>query len=459
MANRTRWARRGGPALAVWVALLAAGPAQALDLLVTRLDDPVPNGCIQGDCSLREAVVTANLLSGPDRIVLPAGLYILSIAGSTSNSAAVGDLDLLDPVEIVGAGAQATVILANHANRHFNIVPGVSATIRQLRLDGGRAGIAGAILMNGELLLQDAVVSNNQATVEGGAVRSASGGHMIVQRVRFEDNLTTGDGGAIKSGSNGVTVTDSLFVGNSANDGGAIAGYYIRVRDSRFEGNTASGSGGAIDSLPGCSCSWLEVAHSTFSGNQAGGLSVGGAIRVSHAFAIALSTFSGNSAGLGGAIYVSNGGFGGPYRIDASTLVGNNASGNGNSLYFFAPQAPDLVLTNTLVAGTCMDGGSGSGELDGQGNVESPGTTCGLPPGNIAGVAPAQLALGPLSGNGGSTPTHLPGVASLLIGAGSDAACLQLDQRGLVRGDGDCDTGAVEVGASNDVIFRNGLQP
>lgn len=443
----------------ILAAVLAATPALALDLAVTRVDDPVPDGCIAGDCSLREAVVTANQLSGPDRIVLPAGLYILTIAGGASNNAAVGDLDILGPVEIVGAGAASTVILASHGNRHFNITPGAAATLSGLRLDGGRAGVGGSILMNGTLVMRDAILSNNQATVEGGAIRSASSVHMIVQRVRFEGNLAAGPGGAVQTGTAGGSFAESVFVDNAGTDGGAIAGYDIRVRDSLFQGNSASGSGGAIDSEAGCSCSHLEVRDSTFAGNQAGVVGAGGAIRVGHAFQVVQSTFSGNSAGIGGALHVANADLGGPYRIEASTIAGNTAVLNGSGVFFAATQSPDLALVNTLIAGTCVRSGAGSGTLQGQGSVESPGNTCNLPAGNLANVTAGQLALAPLADNGGPTPTRLPGPASALVGAGNNASCQRLDQRGRVRSDGDCDAGAVEVGASNDVIFRNGLQP
>lgn len=439
----------------IWAALALPMPGLALDFQVSRLDDPVPNGCIAGDCSLREAVVTSNQLSGPDRILLPAGLYLLTRAGS--GDATVGDLDIVDTVEIVGAGAETTVILASHDNRHFNIA-GSTVTMRHLRLDGGRAGFGGSILHNGSLTLEDATLSNNQATIDGGALRSASGQHMVVRRVRFIDNSAAEDGGAIRSGTPGVWVSDSVFEDNSAGIGGAIAGYDIHVRDSLFDGNSASGNGGAIYGEPGCSCSIVEISGSTFSGNQAGSMNFGGALHVAYEFSVQLSTFAGNSAGGGGAIYVSNAGLGGPYRIAASTFAGNSATLFGSALYFNAPNSANLTLTNTIVAGGCFRAGAGTGVIGGLGNVESPGNTCSLGAGNLANVTAGQLALGALADNGGPTPTQLPGPASVAIGAGREADCAQLDQRGYVRHDGDCDAGSVEAGALDDVIFRNGLE-
>ena len=90
--------------------LLALLPAcaGAMDFTVTRTDDPAPNGCQPGDCSLREAVMVANALPGTDRVFLPAGLYQLTISGTAVDDAAVGDLDIDDNVEILGAGAATT---------------------------------------------------------------------------------------------------------------------------------------------------------------------------------------------------------------------------------------------------------------------------------------------------------------------------------------------------------------
>lgn len=74
--------------------LLLASRAGAVDFNVTRQDDPLPDGCAVGDCSLREAVIDANA-DGADRILLPDGTYTLSLAGAGEDLAATGDLDLI----------------------------------------------------------------------------------------------------------------------------------------------------------------------------------------------------------------------------------------------------------------------------------------------------------------------------------------------------------------------------
>ncbi len=431
-------------------------PAAALDFVVTRLDDPAPDGCIAGDCSLREAVITANQLSGPDRIQLPAGLYILSRT-SGGSGAAVGDLDLLDAVEISGVSADTTVILASQDNRHFNVTPGTVATIRQLRLDGGRAQFGGAILDNGSLTLEDAILTSNQATGDGGALRSAAGAPTIVRRVQFIGNSTAGDGGAIFSGS-GAHVSDSHFDGNSALRGGAIYGYDLRVRNSLLEDNTGIAGGGAIYGAAGSSASYAEIVGSTFVGNQAGSKSLGGALHLAHGFAVTSSTFSANSAGAGGAIHTGNANLG-ERRIAASTFAGNSASGPGSALHFASTNNLHLTLVNNIVAGSCFRNGAGTGTFQGQGNVESPGNSCALGSGqNLVNVSAAALGLGGLADNGGPTPTRAPAAGSVATGAGHQPACERLDQRGYVRHDDDCDAGSVEVGALDDVLFKNGFQ-
>lgn len=443
---------------AALVGLLLSVEVSALDFQVTRLDDPPPDGCLAGDCSLREAVMTANQLSGHDRILLTTGLYLLTIPGSATGNAAVGDVDILDSVEIMGDNADDTVILASHNNRHFSVGTSGAASLRHMRLDGGRASVGAAISSNGRLVLEDAILSNNVATGDGGALRSASGETMVVRRVRFLDNSAGGDGGAIRSGTPGVRISGSVFEGNDATQGGAISGYDIRVRTSRFHDNVAIVKGGAISGDAGCGCSRIQVDSSTFTDNTVGSKSLGGAISATHALDVRSSTFNGNAAGAGSAIHVSNQSLGDSLRVAGSTFSGNTAQLAGNAIYFGSTSGDDLWLYGNIIVGNCTRNGAGTGRIRGSGNVESNGATCVVPLGNTLNVTPAQLALGPLADNGGPTLTMLPEPASIAIGRGSQLECESPDQRGFSRADGDCDAGSVEVDAPDDVIFRDDLE-
>ncbi len=72
-----------------------------------------------GDCSLREAIQSANTHAavdacssgfGDDVITVPAGTYTLSVAGTGEDSNATGDLDVTSNVALNGAGASTTSI-------------------------------------------------------------------------------------------------------------------------------------------------------------------------------------------------------------------------------------------------------------------------------------------------------------------------------------------------------------
>ena len=70
--------------------------------MVTRYDDPFPNGCAPTDCSLREATLDANESAGADRILRFAGKYDLT-RFTGDDEGRLGNLDLHDDVEIFGA--------------------------------------------------------------------------------------------------------------------------------------------------------------------------------------------------------------------------------------------------------------------------------------------------------------------------------------------------------------------
>ena len=94
---------------------LAATPnlTYAAALVVTRFDDPTPNSCEPGDCSLREAIIAANAANGRDTIVLSPGTYTLSIAGTDEDAGTAGDLDIAGDLALSGPGAAVRMIDAN----------------------------------------------------------------------------------------------------------------------------------------------------------------------------------------------------------------------------------------------------------------------------------------------------------------------------------------------------------
>ncbi len=256
--------------------------------------DQAPNG----NCTLREAIVAANSNSavdgcmagepGPgitDVVVVPGGIYTLSIAGSGEDQAQTGDLDLTDSVSIEGAGARDTIVDAAGIDRVFD-VGNVGAAILDLTLRAGNAGggNGGGIQNGGTLTVARCTVEGGMAGGPGGGVRNNNdifildstltgntsadhGGGMddhgssFLENVTVSGNTVTGGGlggGLYNLGSTNMTVRSSTIVGNASGAGTALHnGGSTTVANVLFvgscDGTVATGSGGSLES-PGNSC-------------------------------------------------------------------------------------------------------------------------------------------------------------------------------------------------------------
>ena len=119
--------------------------------------------------SLREAITAANSDAGvDDTIILPAGTYTLTIGGVGEGAAATGDLDILDNLTIVGAGADKTIIDASGLNdRVFEVLAGKTFDISGVTITGGNnfatGGPGGATLNAGTLVVTDSTLARNTA--------------------------------------------------------------------------------------------------------------------------------------------------------------------------------------------------------------------------------------------------------------------------------------------------------
>jgi len=165
------------------------------------------------------------------------------------------------------------------------------------------------------------------------------------------------------------------------------------------------------------------------------------------------STNTGSAAGSGGV--AGSGGAGGPGGSPGNSgLDGPGASINDRGI---STLGGVFELTNTIITDGCRGTPTDAG-----GNLDT-GSSCGFSPtsSNVA-----NLALGALQDNGGSTQTLLPGTGSAAINAVTCANAPPSDQRGLVRPDPaslsaplPCDVGAVEVGSISDLLFADGFDP
>ena len=335
-----------------------------------------------------------------------------ALAGGTSTvtvdpAVAGGTVTLGAPLPLVSTGSDMTI------------------EARGLTVDGGGASGAGVraftVQIGATLTLSHVTVAHTRATTyvlgddrigttvfgdkaDGAAV--ATDGTLVVRASRFVDNQSLRAGGAISAGyllppgsdssSATLTVSDSVFEGNTAARGGAISTYFApaTVAGSTFAHNSATMTIGALDAVG----SSVRIANSTFAGNSAGSTATGG-----------------YSSAVGGRATMA---------LDHVTLAGNGpAPAVGNS------------FTTTAISNSIMDSsGCNLAEAGPAGGAYSidPGTSCGFTePTSRSNTDPGLDPAG-LPDNGGPTPT----IALLSTSAAIDratAGTTTTDQRGLPR--------------------------
>jgi CSLREA domain-containing protein len=390
---------------------------------VTKTDDTFDGTC-DADCSLREAIEAANIATTNGEagaVIVPAGHYVLTLAGTGETDNATGDLDIRNDMAIYGAGMDQTIIDANSIDRVINVVtPAQDANT---------------------LILGDLTLTHGNATdavSRGGAINNnpLTPSFIGLERVALVDNHAAQTGGGIDTAGSGT------------------------IRESRFSLNVAgAAAGGALLFNP--QNRPFEIESTTFDGNDGG--ETGGAIQTNGNLQITNSTFSGNHVSqYGGGIQVNNG----PFAMSSTTVAFNRA---GNDPYtnlgggLFLLSSFNYELFNNIIAGNIADDCLiFSGTIDSHHNhVQNPNGCTFAGTGDVTGTDP--LLDPQLANNGGPTPTHALPFTSPAHDAGDPAGCnapdglpLANDQRGagFPRLDGRCDKGAYE----QTVLFANGFE-
>jgi hypothetical protein len=146
------WKRLGAIGLVLLAGIVPSARAvtPAVYTVDSTIDDvnisPGSGTCatVGGFCTLRAAMQAGFNTT----IILPAGLYTLTLAGRGEDASATGDLDIPPgaSITIVGAGAAATIIDANGLDRAFD-VRGGSLTLMDVTVRNGDSGsgVGGAI--------------------------------------------------------------------------------------------------------------------------------------------------------------------------------------------------------------------------------------------------------------------------------------------------------------------------
>lgn len=253
-----------------------------------------------------------------------------------------------------------------------------------------------------------------------------------------------GAGGAIFNCGN-LTVTDSSIIGNAAqSSAGGIQndGTLSMIRSTLDSNSVSEGAGGGLVNSQQAS----TIEQSTLSNNVAPG--AGGAIyhhATSRILDISNSTISGNEAGgTGGGLQTR-----GNIELKSSTVASNtmlDPSGLGAGM--FTQGSGTATLVNTLV-GEQIGGNNCSG------NITANGVNIGDDASCDSATVTADIRIGTLTNNGGSTNTHALLTGSPAIDSGDNTECAlapvnNLDQRGVTRpqlsvSSNTCDVGAFEL--------------
>jgi CSLREA domain-containing protein len=364
-------------------------------LVVTKTQDTNDLIC-DADCSLREAVIEANITSGPDIIVVPTGTFRLSRTGAGENAANVGDLDITEEVTIRGNGSANTGI-KGVGDRVFDIQPGASATISGL-----------------------AILEGNAGTGNGGGILST--GDTTLRRVVLYSN-TAGSGGGVFQFGGTLSITGGFFLANHA------------------VGGTSNPQGGGLATLGA-----TTILSTTFTQNTAtegAGSREGGAIFVqSTSLTLRNGTVVKNEAMFAGGI----GAVGSSLTLNNDTIAKNTATSGsgGGGIDHFSDGTKFVTMGNTIVAANDPTNCHlTANTMTSQGHNLVTGRSCQLNGTGDRTGSPAGLTR--LANNGGPTPTMALTPTSAAANHGG-TNCEPKDQRGVTRPQGPvCDIGAYEM--------------
>jgi hypothetical protein len=420
----------------------SAVAAPAATITVTNCNNSGPG-------SLRAAV--ANAASG-DRIDLTA-LACNRIVLTSAIQVPQNNL------ELVGRGHWALTIDANRTGRVFAHSGTGTLRLRRVSIANGYltgSDISGGCIYSpGSVELIGSRVHHCELRASGGLKPFANGGGISASRVllsyssAFANVAASGVfayGGAVRAGD--IVLYHSHVHGNRAREGGGVFGSRMTATYSVISGNEGRGidmpaAGDGCGSATVCT---LTLNKSTVSANQGGGIWALDADDV----AIIESTVSDNVAWSGSAAVLPGGG---ETRIFNSTIAFNQDQPTGPSAecrgaieaFQLLRMESSIVARNTcsLIGDDYDIGDSSQGaRIVGSNNIigysEVP-----VPPDTIS----ARPRLGPLTDNGGPTPTRKPHADSPALDRGSNLLNRQYDQRGpgfpRVKG-GFPDIGAVE---------------
>ena len=510
-------------------AAVFTAPAGAATIDVTTTDDTIAD---DGFCSLREAVIAANTNAAStdttggcvagdpvltvDTINIPAGTYSLTIDPvdaiavvdpntytygeytlvwnntnpldlnfdvSVTPDTTTGDLDIIESVNLVGAGAGTTIIDGGWVpngdvndpdadpddngaaatvldNRIFHIGDdeNVDVEMSNLTVMGGRmpeiTGLANPDNADEYTLRLSGggiAVGTGAGTVESLKDDDVDGSKPIIEpgtggadfTLKLSNVIITqnyaGDGGGLYNAAKTTTADRVIISGNHgyANGGGIYNDGTLTLTDSTIDGNGAEGGGGMFDT----GTDNRSISGSTLSNNGAVG---GGAYsgRAGVIMNMTNSTVSNNSARDMGAGLLTNGTLNLVHVTVANNETTADTPGAGSGVVLFPSGSATVVMQGVLLnnnfAGNpptnpadCGIVGSGR-SITSSGYNLSQDDTCEFTDTTDRPNVDAMLVA--LADNGGPTLTHALPADSIAVDGGGMLGAVTTDQRGVARG-------------------------
>ena len=328
----------------------SAGPVPLATAVTFTVNTTADTTTCSTNCSLRGAIIAANAASGDNLIILPSGIYSLTLNGRNEDASATGDLDITSNLTISGTNAATTIIDGKQIDRVFHIITGtVNVTLVNVTIRSGYApGLAGGIWVGAStrLTLVNCIVTSNSG--QNGDYGSGGG-------IYNDGTLTLVNTTVISN-----SVYSSGYTGGAALGGGIYNNGNLALIDS-LVGNNAAGFGGGIYNK-----GTLDLTHSTVNGNSAmssaffltgygGGIANDGGTTALHNSSVISNTTLGSGGGICNKA--------GALSLSYTTVSTNTAGSFGGSGGGIESSGGTLTLYNSIVSGNSLTGTYGGGGI------------------------------------------------------------------------------------------------
>lgn len=271
---------RGAPLQQQGVSRSAAAPRAALpaqtftvNSLLDRIDiDLTDNVCadMDGQCTLRAAIQSANAAPGSTVNIALAGVFQLAIGGRGEGASMNGDLDIYTDMTIIGRGANQTIINGGKLDGVLHLFtvknaptdPNINVSISGIRVANGRnISTNSAQVTSGGITIENATVNldgvhvvNNSAHI-GAGMQIGGTSVVTITNSTINSNIASSFSGGIDIfGGPTVTITNSTISGNTAATGGGLyiedggPATIVTLNHTTIAYNTATGAGGGLRS-------------------------------------------------------------------------------------------------------------------------------------------------------------------------------------------------------------------